>query len=69
MSTPSLSQILHKIHQEKYPNCTYGDKPHFVPPSFGTIGFYLCNPPEDITNHSRCRTPYDHEHPDHYPTA
>ncbi len=27
--------------------------PHFVPPCFGDIGFYSCDPPADIRNHSR----------------
>ncbi len=27
--------------------------PHFVPPCFGDIGFFSCNPPADIVNHSR----------------
>lgn len=39
--------------------------PHFVPPSFGDIGFYTCDPPADIRNHTRCRYPYDHVHADH----
>lgn len=29
--------------------------PHFVPPCFGDIGFYLCDPPADIVNHTRDR--------------
>lgn len=49
----SLAQLLLKIHKEEHPNCTYGDKPHFVPPSFGQVGFYLCDPPKDLTNYSR----------------
>lgn len=39
--------------------------PHFVPPSFGQVGFYSCNPPADLTNHTRCRPPFDHEHLQH----
>lgn len=30
-----------------------GAGPHFVPPSFGDIGFFICDPPADIRNHSR----------------
>ena len=41
--------------------------PHFVPPSFGDIGFYTCQPiPPDLQNHTRCRPPFDHEHADHF---
>ena len=27
--------------------------PHFIPPCFGDIGFYSCDPPADIRNHTR----------------
>jgi hypothetical protein len=60
-------RIMKEKHLEDYPNCTYGDEPHFVPPSFGQIGFYMCNPPADLTNHTRCMPPFDHEHEDHNP--
>lgn len=53
-------------HKRSHPDCTFGDEPHFVPPSFGQIGFYLCDRPTDLTNHTRCRPPCDHEHADHY---
>lgn len=68
-SMPTVHELLsHEKHLEQHPNCTYGPKtPHFVPPSFGQIGFYMCDPPADITNHTRCVPPYDHEHPDHMP--
>lgn len=41
--------------------CVCGDKrPHFVPPSFGDVGFYACEVPDDsteqaddVTNHDR----------------
>lgn len=52
-------------HRLDHPNCTYGDQPHFVPPSFNQIGFYACDPPADLTNHTRCVAPFDHEHADH----
>jgi ribosomal protein L32 len=39
---------------------------HFVPPCFGDIGFFSCNPPADIRNHTRCEWPWDHEHPLHF---
>lgn len=48
------------------PDCTYGDSPHFVPPSFGQVGFYACQVPADLTNHTRCRPPYDHTHEEHF---
>lgn len=44
---------LRRRHLEEHPTCTYGDEPHFVPPSFGQVGFYLCDPPADLTNRSR----------------
>lgn len=47
------------------PGCKYGDKPHFVPPGLGDVGFFMCAPPSDIRNHTRCVPPYDHEHSDH----
>lgn len=48
------------------PNCTYGDQPHYVPPGFGMIGFYACDPPEDLTNHTRCyQGTCDKDSPDH----
>jgi hypothetical protein len=46
-------RVMRERHREDHPNCTYGDKPHFVPPSFGQIGFFLCDVPDDLTNHSR----------------
>lgn len=61
----SALQLFREFHKRDHPNCTYGDEPHFVPPSFGQIGFYMCDPPEDITNHTRCRPPFDHEHNEH----
>jgi hypothetical protein len=53
-------------HLKRYPNCAY-EGPHYVPPPFGQIGFYMCNPPADLANHTRCFPPYDHDHPDHIP--
>jgi len=44
---------LRRRHLEESPTCTYGDEPHFVPPSHGQVGFYLCAPPADLTNRSR----------------
>ena len=44
---------LRELHLQAHPNCTYGDQPHFVPPSFGQVGFFLCDPPDDLTNHAR----------------
>lgn len=52
-------------HTLANPNCTYGDRAHYVPPCFGDLGFYLCNPPSDIRNHVRCLPPFDHDHEDH----
>ena len=60
-------KMLRRKHKEENPECPYGDEPHFIPPSFGQVGFYACMPPEDLTNHTRCRPPYDHEHADHPP--
>jgi hypothetical protein len=48
---------LRRRHLEEHPTCAYGDEPHFVPPSFGQVGFYLCDPPADLTNHSRAPVP------------
>ena len=62
---PVVLKILREAHRREHPNCAYGDKPHYVPPGSGTIGYYLCDPPEDATNHTRCRPPYDHQHVDH----
>lgn len=42
------------------------DGPHFIPPGLGMIGFFTCNTPEDIRNHTRCHPPFDHEHEDHF---
>jgi hypothetical protein len=56
----------YKKHREEHPNCTFGDQPHYVPPGFGDIGFFMCDVPEDTRNHTRCRPPFDHEHPDHF---
>ena len=62
MKTPSQ---LRELHLRAHPGCTYGDQPHYVPPGAGTIGFFLCDPPDDVVNHTRCVGPYDHEHVDH----
>lgn len=62
----SIIQALREQHLKENPNCTYGDAPHFVPPMFGDVGFYMCQPPEDMLNHTRCRAPFDHEHVDHF---
>lgn len=64
--TDDLTQRMRQWHKEEHPDCTYGDKPHFVPPSVGQIGFYMCDPPDDLTNHCRCSPPFDHEHADHF---
>lgn len=61
----SLLKLLRDRHLAEHPNCIYGDRPHYVPPSLGQIGFYACDPPVDSTNHTRCLPPYDHEHEDH----
>jgi len=67
-STPvTMSELSVAAHLRDHPNCTYGNKPHFVPPCFGDIGFFMCDPPADIRNHTRCRPPFDHEHEDHKP--
>lgn len=63
--TPERRRELHLV---MHPTCTY-DGPHYVPPSCGQVGFYLCDPPADLTNHVQCRPPYDHEHPDHHQEA
>lgn len=60
-------RVMQERHRELHPSCTYGSEPHFVPPSMGQVGFFLCDPPSDITNHSRCLPPYDHKHSEHYP--
>lgn len=56
----TTKKTMQELHREKYPHCTYGDKPHFVPPSMGQIGFYLCEVPTDLTNHTRRQQPFDH---------
>jgi hypothetical protein len=61
----SDADLLRQIHKEKHPDCTWGNEPHYVGKTFDTIGFYLCDVPEDIRNHTRCMWPYDHEHPMH----
>lgn len=61
MNLKDAMKELRARHKAENPDCSYGDEPHFVPPSFGQVGFYLCSPPSDLTNHSRCRPPYDHE--------
>jgi len=61
-----LIKQMRKRHLEENPDCTYGDEPHFVPPSVGDIGFYMCQVPKDIVNHTRCRAPFDHDHADHF---
>lgn len=40
-------------HLRDNPDCPYGDEPHYVPPGAGTVGFYACQPLDDITNHDR----------------
>jgi hypothetical protein len=40
-------RLLRERHLVDHPNCTY-EGPHFVPPSFGDVGFYLCDVPADI---------------------
>ena len=42
MAFEKALRILREKHKQDHPNCTYGDQPHFVPPSFGDRGFYLC---------------------------
>ena len=61
----ALGDLIKEMHKRNHPNCTYGNKPHFVPPSGDTIGFYMCDPPDDIRNHNRCTPPYDHKHVEH----
>jgi len=63
----TAGQLLsYEQHLKDHPMCTVGPKiPHFVPPSFGEIGYYTCDIPADTRNHTRCRAPYDHEHSDH----
>jgi hypothetical protein len=63
-SRSNLAQILKESHKRDYPQCTETG-PHFVPPSFGQVGFYTCSPPVDLTNHTRCLEPFNHEHVDH----
>ena len=65
-STKTAAEILRKRGEgtAHHPDCT-DLGPHFVGPSFGQIGFFLCQVPEDLTNHTRCMPPYDHEHGDH----
>lgn len=60
-----LAAKIHAQHLTEHPNCTFGDEPHYVPPGAGMIGFYACDLPADLINHTRCMIPYDHEHPDH----
>ncbi len=54
--SPTWRRMLDR-HLEEHPHCIYGDQPHFVPPSFGQVGFYLCDPPTDLTNRSRVEVP------------
>jgi hypothetical protein len=58
--------MAHKNKQGE--ECT-NESPHFIPPSFGDIGFFTCNVPDDLTNHTHCRPPYDHESNDHIPES
>jgi hypothetical protein len=62
----SIVELMREAHLKENPNCPYGDEPHFVPPGAGQVGFYMCMVPDDITNHTRCIPPFDHEHEDHY---
>lgn len=55
----SMDDFMHRAHMEAHPDCSYGSEPHFVPPSFGQVGFYLCDVPDDLTNHSREGIPLD----------
>jgi hypothetical protein len=64
-----LDAFMRRTHLEDNPGCTFGDEPHYVPPSFGQVGFYACDPPADLTNHTRCRSPYDHDHAEHQADA
>ena len=41
-------KIVREKHKLEHPGCEYGDKAHYVPPSFGQVGFYLCDPPKDV---------------------
>jgi hypothetical protein len=61
----SIVELMREQHLKESPDCPYGDEPHFVPPSFGQEGFYMCMVPDDVTNHNRCIPPFDHEHEDH----
>ena len=73
LTTPDWLKLMQEQHKKDHPTCKYGDEPHFVPPSFGQRGFYLCELDEakargeepDLVNHTRCRPPYDHQHKDH----
>jgi hypothetical protein len=60
-------KVMLEAHLRDHPGCTYGLQPHFVPPCFGDVGFFMCDPPADIRNHTRCRPPFNHEHEDHKP--
>jgi hypothetical protein len=57
---------MYEQHRVKVPTCTFGDQPHYVSPSVGQIGFYMCDIPDDIRNHTRCVAPFDHEHEAHF---
>jgi hypothetical protein len=63
--TSNLVRLMRQKHLEQAPDCPYGDQPHYVPPSGEMVGFFLCQPPDDLRNHSRCRPPYDHAHEAH----
>lgn len=39
----SLIHRMRAEHKRTHPHCTYGDSPHYVPPSMGEPGFYLCD--------------------------
>jgi hypothetical protein len=48
-STP-VAQLMREGHKKSHPDCRW-DGPHYVPPSLGDPGFYLCErgmlaPPE-----------------------
>lgn len=53
-------------HQNKAGQVCQRTEPHYVPPGAGMVGFYECDPPEDVRNHARCLPPFDHEHPLHF---
>lgn len=47
----TLIELMREHHRRTHPNCTYGDEPHYVPPSAGCRGMFLCEIPVVCERH------------------